>query len=192
MEPNRETVPGDAALESRTETLGAMSRDAYLAFERTQPMRHEYVDGWVYAMVGATRRHEDIAMNLSAASHAHLQGNPCRVYKGDLKLQVGDDFYYPDVQVRCGDEPGDQRFETAPVFIAEVLSPSTRRYDRGDELTLYRTLASLDAYALIERDVMRVCVYRAGLEEPEVLTLPNERLTLPSLDFAMTLAALYD
>ena len=71
MEPNRETVPGDAALESRTETLGAMSRDAYLAFERTQPMRHEYVDGWVYAMVGATRRHEDIAMNLSAASHAH-------------------------------------------------------------------------------------------------------------------------
>jgi len=192
MEQSRNDPADDVRFESRTETLGRMSPEAYLAFEAMQTLRHEYVDGWLYAMVGASRRHEDIATNLTIAWGTHLKGNPCRVYKGDLKLRVGNDFYYPDVMVRCGDEPGDQLFEAAPVFIAEVLSPSTRRYDRSDKLAIYRKLESLEAYALIERDVMRVSVYRQGADEPELLTLPNEELRLPSLGFAMTLADLYD
>jgi len=66
--------------------------------------RHELVDGWLYAMVSETLRHERIALNLAAALSAHLAGGACRPYKGDLKLRLGDGFHYPDTIVRCDDE----------------------------------------------------------------------------------------
>ena len=105
------------------EILPRMSAGQYLDYEQTQEIRHELVDGYLYAMVGASDRHEEIAMNLAAALSLHLRGGPCRVYKSDLKLRIGDDFYYPDIFVRCGTERGDPYFKTDPVLIVEVLSP---------------------------------------------------------------------
>jgi len=115
------------------ESLPRLGPEAYLEYEREQSLRHELVDGYLYAMTGSSDRHEEIALNLAAALRVHLKGTPCRAYKGDLKLRVADDFYYPDVFVRCGEDRGDAYFKTDPVLIAEGLSPSAPRYDRGDK-----------------------------------------------------------
>jgi len=74
------------------ESLPRLSVDDYLAFEQTSEIRHELVDGYLYAMTGASDRYEEIAANLLAALHAHLQGSGCRVYGSNLKIRVGNDF----------------------------------------------------------------------------------------------------
>jgi Uma2 family endonuclease len=119
------------------ESLPRMTPDQYLHYETEQPIRHELVDGYLYAMTGANDRHEEIALNLASALQVHLRGTGCRAYKGDLKIRVADDFYYPDIFVRCNEQRHDPYFKTDPLLIIEVLSPSTQRYDRGDERLAY-------------------------------------------------------
>jgi Uma2 family endonuclease len=174
------------------ESLPRLDPEAYLAYEREQPLRHELVDGYLYAMTGSSDRHEEIALNLAAALRNHLRGSACRVYKGDLKLRVGDDFYYPDVFVRCGGERGDPYFKTDPVLVAEILSPGTQRYDRGDKRLAYGSLPSLGEYVLISQDRMLVEVFVTGQPGPLRLTDPADRLVLASVDFSMSLAELYE
>ena len=174
------------------EALPRMTPDDYLAHEHGQEVRHELVDGYLYAMTGASDRHEEIALNLASALRIHLRGGPCRAYKGDLKIRAADDFYYPDVFVRCGEERGDPYFKTDPVVIAEVLSPSTQRHDRGDKRLAYRRLPTLREYVLIAQDRPRVELLRRGEEAPTVLERPSDVLVLDSLGFSMTLAELYE
>jgi len=130
---------------------------AYLAWEELQPERHEYVDGEVYAMVGARSTHNTITLNAYASLRPALKGTPCRIYCMDLKLRVNDkgDFLYPDLMVTCDarDRPSvEDRFISHPWLIAEVLSDSTAAYDRGRKFELYRGVASLTHYLLIEQD----------------------------------------
>ena len=108
-----------------------------------------------------------------------------------MKLRINDDFYYPDVFVRCSEDRGDPYFKTDPVMIAEVLSPSTQRYDRGDKRQVYLGLESLQEYVLISQtDIHVEVVKREGML---VTTLYSEQdvLVLDSLDFSITLAELY-
>jgi Uma2 family endonuclease len=175
------------------ETLPRMTPAEYLAYEQDQSIRHELVDGYLYAMTGASDRHEEIALNLASALRVHLKSAPCRVYKGDLKIRVADDFFYPDVFVRCSEERGDPYFKTDPVLIAEVLSPGTQRYDRGDKRLAYLSLPSLREYVLIAQDRMQVDVLRA--ENPgklERLKKANDLIRLESVEFSITLGELYD
>ena len=175
------------------ESLPRLGPEAYLEYEREQSLRHELVDGYLYAMTGSSDRHEEIALNLAAALRVHLKGTPCRAYKGDLKLRVADDFYYPDVFVRCGENRGDAYFKTDPVVIAEVLSPSTQRYDRGDKRLAYFQLPSLREYLLIAQD--RMAVEFLDIKRPDQvvrLVRSEDVLRLKSVDFAMTLAELYE
>lgn len=174
------------------EALPRMSPETYLAYERDQQIRHELVDGYLYAMTGASDRHEEIALNLAAALRAHLRGTHCRVYKGDLKIRIADDFYYPDVFVRCSEERGDPYFKTDPVLIAEVLSPGTQRYDRGDKKLAYFSLPTLREYLLIDQERMRVDVWRNALELAERLEAAGDVLKLASMDFNITLKDLYE
>jgi len=175
------------------ETLPRLAPEDYLAYEQEQLLRHELVDGYLYGMTGASDRHEEIALNLAAALRTHLRGTSCRVYKGDLKLRVADDFFYPDVFVRCGEERGDVYFKTDPLLIAEVLSPSSQRYDRGDKRLAYSSLPTLQEYVLIAQDQMLVEVY--FVREPDrrlLLTDPGDSLVLESVGFSITLAELYE
>ncbi|MGA7979803.1 MAG: Uma2 family endonuclease [Chromatiaceae bacterium] len=175
------------------EALPRMPPEQYLAYEQEQPIRHELVDGYLYAMTGATDRHEEIALNLAAMLRSQLRGSPCRVYKGDLKIRVTDDFYYPDVFVRCGGERGDPYFKTDPVVIAEILSPATQRYDRGDKRLAYFSLPTLQEYVLIAQDRMQVEVYRRNAPEPpERLHRPTDVLRLESVDCSFALSELYE
>ena len=175
------------------ESLPRLTPDDYLGYEQQQQLRHELVDGYLYAMTGASDRHEEIALNLAAALRTHLRGGPCRVYKGDLKIRVADDFYYPDVFVRCGKDPGDAYFKTDPVLVAEVLSPSTQRYDRGDKRLAYARLPSLQDYALIAQDRMRVELYTTDGRSPrQCLKQPDDILHFQSVGFSISLAELYE
>ena len=170
-----------------------MTPPEYLAYERDQSVRHELVDGYLYAMTGASDRHEEIALNLASALRVHLKNAPCRVYKGDLKIRVADDFFYPDVFVRCSDERGDPYFKTDPVLVAEVLSPGTQRYDRGDKRLAYLSLPSLREYVLIAQDRMQVDVLRVeNPGKPERLEKATDCIRLDSIEFSMTLGDLYD
>ena len=86
---------------SSPETLPRMAWAEYLAYEQDQSVRHELVDGYLYAMTGASDRHEEIALNLASALRVHLRSTVCRVYKSALKIRIADDFFYPDVFVSC-------------------------------------------------------------------------------------------
>ncbi len=175
------------------ESLPRLTPEQYLLYENEQPIRHELVDGYLYAMTGASDRHEEIALNLAAALQVHLRGTGCRAYKGDLKIRVADDFYYPDIFVRCNEQRDDPYFKTDPLLIVEVLSPSTQRYDRGDKRLAYFKLESLQEFILIAQDKIHVEIYRRSSQQTaQILDQTNSILNLESVGLALTLADLYE
>lgn len=177
---------------SSSEALPRMLPAEYLEYESNQSIRHELVDGYLYAMTGASDRHEEIALNLAAALRMHLRDTPCRVYKGDLKIRVADNFYYADVFARCDKHRGDPYFKTDPVLVAEVLSPSTQRHDRGDKRLAYLSLPTLQEYVLISQEEISVEVFRREqMGIPEKLSKASDILRLQSVDFEITLGDLY-
>ena len=176
------------------EALGRMSPEAYLEFEEARAdARHELVDGWLYAMTGGTLGHELAAGALYRALSNHLDGGPCRAFKSDAKLRIGDDFYYPDVFVRCSDAPIERgaRFVDDADAIVEVLSPSTRRYDRGDKRLIYWRVPSLRHYLLVDPDEPLIEHHTSRDGEPERLAGESAVLRLDSLGFEMQLADVY-
>ena len=144
------------------ESLPRLTAAEYLDWENQQEIRHELVDGYLYAMTGASLRHDEISMNLAAALHNHLVGSSCRVYKSDIKVQVANNYYYPDIIVRCDDGQSiANEFSLAdPKVIIEVLSPSTQRFDRGDKRLAYQQKISLTYYLLVSQDSMLVEHFR--------------------------------
>jgi Uma2 family endonuclease len=134
-----------------------MSVEEYLEFERNSPVKHEYVGGRVYAMVGVSRRHSRISGNISRKLADAAEGGPCRVHQSDMKVQTPDDlFYYPDVIVAFEPEPEDPYVEDEPCLLVEVLSPNTEATDRREKLISYRKLPNLRAYLIVEQDEARV------------------------------------
>jgi Uma2 family endonuclease len=141
-----------------------MSVEEYLAFEMASSTRHEYVDGEIYAMSGASVRHSQIAMNIAARAWNIARGERCRVHRGEVKLRIDSIFYYPDVMVACGTRSGDSYIEDAPCLLVEVLSPSTESTDRREKLMVYRGIASLGAYLIVDQDRRLVEHYRRDVD----------------------------
>ncbi|MBK1719491.1 Uma2 family endonuclease [Thiocystis violacea] len=175
------------------QTLPSMSPDTYLAYERESECRHELVNGYLYAMTGASDRHEEIAANLLSALHGHLRPRGCRVYGANLKIRVGDDFFYPDLFVRCAQERGDPYFKTDPVLVIEVLSPNTQRYDQGDKRLAYQSLPSLLEYVLVTQDRPRIVVFSRSETgwETHLYDSLEASLSLSSIAFNLRLSEIY-
>lgn len=173
------------------ESLPHMSVEEYLNHEQQSEIRHELVNGYLYAMTGASDRHEEIAGNLFAALHAHLRSTPCRVYSSNLKIRVENNFYYPDIFVRCQPSRGDPYFKTDPVLIVEVLSPTTQRYDRGDKRLAYQQLTTLQEYVVISQDEIKVEVYRRKNNWQTEILKTTDQLQLQSVDFICPVQQLY-
>ena len=138
-----------------------MTEAEYLAFERASDIRHEYLDGHVYAMTGASRAHNLISTYTAASLINQLRGRPCEVYASDMRVRVSATglYTYPDVTVVYGNPQfADSALDTLlnPVLVIEVLSPSTESYDRGKKFQHYRQLESLREYVLISQDSPRV------------------------------------
>lgn len=142
-----------------------LSPEQYLLDENDNAsgIRHEYANGQVYAMAGASRSHNIVTGNFFLSLGNHLKGNRCRVFQSDMKvgIQHKDDvrFYYPDIQVSCGEED-EAYYNTAPCLIIEVLSASTARKDRTEKLLAYQGINSLQEYVLCSQDTPLVDVYR--------------------------------
>lgn len=171
----------------------------YLALERRAEGKSEYVNGMVYAMTGASREHNLIALNVASELRTQLRGRPCETYTSDMRVKVSATgmYTYPDVVALCG-EPAfeDAQVDTLlnPAVIVEVLSESTERYDRGENFAHYRRIASLREYVLVAQDRARVEHY-ARRDEQWLLTeidgLEGE-LALPSLGCTLRLADVYE
>ena len=140
----------------RAAAQGSLSIEDYLDMEKTATVRHEYVAGEVYAMVGVSRRHSRIAGNIFRLLAVAASSGPCRVHQSDMKLQIEDVFYYPDVMVACEDEPEDPYYEDSPCLVVEVVSPGTESTDRREKLAAYRRIPGLKAYLIVDQARMRV------------------------------------
>ena len=174
-----------------------ISPEEYLEGEKVSPIKHEYIDGQVYAMAGASDAHVTISLNVSMLLRNHLRGSGCRVYMADMKAQIEliNRYYYPDVIVTC--DARDREFEyfkCYPCLIVEVLSDSTEAFDRGKKFTDYRKLESLQEYVLISQDAMSVECFRRNNEGNWVLYpyVQGEFVHLASVDFRCPIAELYE
>ena len=149
-------------MSSQRKTL--MTPEEYLAAERKAETRSEYFGGEVFAMVGASKRHNLIAANIIRVLGNQLLERPCNVYPSDMRVKVSatGKYTYPDVVVAC--EP--ERFDDAendmllnPVVSVEVLSASTEAYDRGKKFEEYQQIESLTEYILVAQEPYRIEQY---------------------------------
>jgi Uma2 family endonuclease len=137
----------------RVKPHGSLKIDEYLALEESATVRHEYVGGEIFAMVGATKRHNRIIGNISGRLWGAARGGACRVYSESVKLRVADDvIYYPDVMVACGPEGDDPFVESDPCLVVEVVSSSTETTDRREKLAAYKRMPGLRAYLIVSQD----------------------------------------
>ena len=175
--------------------------DEYLALEDAALEKHEYFDGRIYAMTGASRNHAQITMNLLLQLGMQLRGRSCRVFHMDVKVLVSETglFTYPDASALCG-EP---RFKDArsaillnPSTIVEVLSPSTERYDRGRKFEHYERIPSMREYVLIAQDYRHVERFRRADASKEWGYLAVDDLEasveLPSIGCTLAVRDVYE
>jgi Uma2 family endonuclease len=142
-----------------------MAYAAYLAQEDKSDIRHEFLDGDVFAMAGGSPEHAALAMAVGRALGNAAQGKPCRVFSADLRVRVEATGLstYPDVTVVCDKletSPDDRSAATNPTVIVEVLSETTEAYDRGAKASHYRRLPSLRELVFVSQDEPRIEVYR--------------------------------
>ena len=179
---------------SKARRVETVSVEEYLAGERDADVRHEFVDGELFAMAGASRAHGTAVANLSRELGVRLRGGPCRIGIADMKVRAapGSRYYYPDIVVSCNDpadEP-DPYTETRPSLIVEVLSPSTESTDRREKRVVYQRMESLRDYVLVNPAKREIEVYSRDADgwshrrtsEHETLALASIGVELPAAD----------
>ncbi|HLU09658.1 MAG TPA: Uma2 family endonuclease [Oceanobacillus sp.] len=177
-----------------------MTPEAYLKFERSSEIKHEYYGGEVFAMTGASRQHNLIVGNCAATLHTQLRKTPCEVFLCNMRVKIGSNalYIYPDISVVCGEPEFEDDFVDTllnPTVIIEVLSPSTELYDRGRKFQHYRTLTSLQEYVLIAQDSYRVEHF---IRQPNDEWLLSDAVTLdatiqlPSIQCQLALSDVYE
>ena len=175
-----------------------LTPEEYLAFERKATTKHEYLNGQIVAMWGASFAHNFITVNVATHLNIQLMDGECRVATSDMRVKVTeiDSYFYPDVVVVCGEPvPEDNIFDTLlnPTVIVEVLSPSTETYDRGEKFEHYQQIASLKDYILISQDKVHVehyCRQGTGWLQTEFAEL-EDVLSLRSIDCELRLQDVY-
>jgi len=174
-----------------------LSVDEYLQLEEVSTIKHEYVGGELFAMTGATRRHNVIVLNMAVALTTHLRGGPCRAYAEAVKVRMtvkrDEILYYPDVVVSCGPQELEKVFLTDPKLVVEVLSPSTERTDRREKALNYREVATVEEYVLIAQHKPEVTVFRRSEQwAPQVLTQLEAAAELRSVALTLSLDRIYE
>lgn len=138
-----------------------LSVEDYLEGEKISPVKHEYVDGEVYAIVGSSDNHNRIVRNFVVTLTNHLQNSPCEPFFGDIKVQVTKKvYYYPDVLISCEEFPENPHYRNSPILIIEVVSTSTEHIDRREKLLFYQQMPSVQEYVIVEQKKMNVEVHR--------------------------------
>jgi len=175
-----------------------ISPDEYLEGERSAEVRHEYVDGHVYAMAGASDDHNRIAGNIFAELRERLRGHRCEPFINDMKVKIppafADVYYYPDVLVACDPTDNARYFRERPTVIIEGLSPETERTDRREKAIAYRQIPTVEGYVLVEQERMAATILRRT--EPgwqsHVIEGPGSILKLPGIGVEIPLERIYE
>ena len=175
------------------------SESDYLAYEAQSPVRHEYIAGEIFAMTGASIRHNVIALNFASALRSHLKGTPCRALIEGVKLRLRKEqsYFYPDVMVTCEDRlqelDSQEQIVEAPLVIIEILSPTTEATDRREKLRAYRTLPSLKEYLLVSQEQAQVEIYRRrGDIGWDIITYePGDTVEIASLELKLGMDEIY-
>jgi Uma2 family endonuclease len=173
--------------------------EEYLAIDRQSEHKHEYFDGEIFAMTGASRRHNLISVNVASSLHAQCTDRDCEVYASDMRVKVNPTglYTYPDVVVVCGaPQFDDQEIDTLlnPTVVIEVLSKTTEGYDRGDKSEHYRAVESLAEIVLIAQDKHHVEHYRRQNGNQWLLSETNrlqDKVTLTSIGCELFLSDVY-
>lgn len=168
----------------------------YLEGERSSEVRHEFVDGRIYAMSGASLRHNEICGDIYASLKNHLRGGPCRTFIEAVKVELADDltesYYYPDVFVTCEPADDDSHIVRHPKLIIEVLSPSTSRNDRGEKLSNYKRIPSVEEIVYIEQDWPEIfIVRRSDRWKKHIYSQLDSLVHLESIGLAIPVSAFY-
>lgn len=172
----------------------------YLAFERASETKHEFVNGEIVAMSGASPVHNLVSANLGGLLHDLVRTKPCVVLSSDQRVHVPTTglFAYPDLTVVCGPlklHPEDDHTLVNPKVIIEVLSDSTEAYDRGAKFSHYQSIATLEEYVLVSTRQRRVEHYRRQGAGQWLLTVHAEdsaRIAFPALGGDVPLASVYE
>ncbi len=179
---------------SAVQKFTTISFEDYLAGERDVDIRSEYIDGYIYAMAGASETHNTIAGSFYVAIETALK-DECRAWQSDMKVigqNAGQYFsYYPDIMAACGENTGDQYARTNPILIVEVLSPSTQRTDLNEKRDNYFSIPSLIEYVVVSQDIPLVRLYRRRTAWQEEALYAENRLVLESIDLDIPVTHIY-
>ncbi|MBN9393499.1 MAG: Uma2 family endonuclease [Chloroflexi bacterium] len=172
----------------------------YFSLEEKSNQKSEYYQGQIFQMAGGSGRHNQISSNINAILNAGLLDQPCITYTSDMHILVKEhDLYtYADVSVACGEVkfvPNREDTILNPILLVEVLSKSTRSYDRGDKFEFYRSIPSLQYYLVVDQDRFFIefhCKLLDSTWQLETLTDPAQNITLSALgNLKLPLARIY-
>jgi Uma2 family endonuclease len=166
----------------------------YLAAENDGKWRHEFINGVMFAMAGASERHNLIRSRLTATLLGNVaQG--CRVFDAEMKLHIKDNaderYYYPDVFVSCDPNDRDPYSRNTAVLIVEVLSPSTERTDRFEKFAAYKSIPSLMEYGLLTQDAMELELFRRRTDWQREFYQRDNTVTFESVGLTLNVSQLY-
>jgi Uma2 family endonuclease len=170
----------------------------YLALEATSNVKHEYLDGQIYAMAGGTPAHAALQLAVPSLLFPQLRIGSCRAHGADLRVRVLATGLatYPDVTIVCGPrevDPEDKNSVTNPTLLVEVLSPSTAEYDRGEKFAHYKRIPSLRQYVLVSPDEPGVEVWtREGDAWTRAVSLPGDVAELASIGARLDVRELFE
>lgn len=173
--------------------------EEYLTIERASDQKHEYFNGEIFAMSGAGNRHNVIFKNLYGDLAYKLKGKACQPYGSDMRVHIPENtlFTYPDISIFCRDlieDGGDNDVFIEPSVLIEILSPSTRNYDRGTKFKLYRDIPTLKEYVLVDSEAVNVEMFRLnenGYWQLEEIKSTADALRIYTVGFQLTLHELY-
>lgn len=176
---------------NRVAKTAFISEADYLAGEKIAETKHEYIDGEVFAMAGASASHNRISLNVATLFNVHLDGKPCQPYMSDMKVKVGTKYFYPDVLVECSGLADDSHVTEKPTLIVEVLSKSTRRMDETTKRIAYTQIDSLLEYVLIEQDFVDIEIIRRSTGWQSERFYLGDSLTFESIALTLTVEDIY-
>lgn len=180
------------------EPVPYIAEDEYLAGEQLAEIKHEYFDGQVFAMAGASDAHELVSLNLASALLAHLRGKGCRVFKSDMKLRLqfrGKTLhYYPDIMVACDPADAHPLYRERPRLLIEVLSEDWKK-DIVEKAATYPRIETLEEYVTIdpnpEAPEIQISRRADGWEPLEIVRGMDAPFTLRSVALTLKVADLF-
>ena len=176
------------------------SIEEYLEMENASQEKNEYYRGEIFAMSGAKMPHSIISKNLLGSLYSKLKGKKCQAYGSDVRIHIEANtlFTYPDISIVCGEVitlNNDDYNVLNPTVIIEILSPSTKNYDRGEKFKLYRDIVTLKEYILTDSESIHIEIFRLNennhweLEEYNTLT---ENLQIKAINETVLISEIYE